>query len=188
MKSGAPVSLDTLLQLFEKNWIADGYESRGHEEKRRREGREVLTRFFEVNSVPAWTVPTFLERPFSLKIGQARVTGRIDRIDQLEDGTYEVIDYKTGSSKKDTDLERDLQLSLYALACRESLGIAVSRLSLYFIDDNVKISTTRTGEQLEQCRSEILELVEEMLKSDFQPTPGFHCRFCDFRLICPVAK
>jgi RecB family exonuclease len=133
-------------------------------------------------------VPTFLERPFSLKIGQARVTGRIDRIDQLEDGTYEVIDYKTGSSKKDTDLERDLQLSLYALACRESLGIAVSRLSLYFIDDNVKISTTRTGEQLEQCRSEILELVEEMLKSDFQPTPGFHCRFCDFRLICPVAK
>ena len=25
-----------------------------------------------------------------------------------------------------------------------------------------------------------------MKKSDFQPTPGFVCKFCDFRLICPV--
>ncbi len=186
MKQGAVPRLEHLLALFEKNWISEGFDNRGHEEKRKVEGREVLTKFFEVNSQPAWIIPAYLEKPFSLKIGEARVSGRIDRIDQLEDGTYEVIDYKTGSSKKDSDLKKDLQLSLYDIACRETLGIRVSKLSLYFIDDNVKVSTSRSDAQLEACRDEILELVEEMKKSDFQPTPGFVCKFCDFRLICPV--
>lgn len=186
MKGGAAPQLENLLSLFEKNWIHEGFDDRGHEEKRKSEGREVLKKFFEVNGAPAWVIPAFLEKPFSLKIGEARVGGRIDRIDKLADGTYEVIDYKTGSSKKDTDLKKDLQLSLYDIACREGLGIRVSKLSLYFIDDNVKVSTSRTDEQLEACRTEILELVEEMKKSDFAPTPGFVCKFCDFRLICPV--
>lgn len=184
ISSGTAPSLENLLSLFEKNWIHEGFDDRGHEEKRKSEGREVLKKFFEVNSVPEWVIPAFLEKPFSLKIGEARIGGRIDRIDKLEDGTYEVIDYKTGSSKKDTDLQKDLQLSLYDIACREGLGIHVSKLSLYFIDDNVKVSTSRTDEQLEACRHEILELVEEMKKSDFAPTPGFVCKFCDFRLIC----
>ena len=186
IKQGAVPQLEHLLELFEKNWITEGFDNRGHEEKRKVEGREVLTKFFEVNSQPAWIIPAYLEKPFSLKIGEARISGRIDRIDQLEDGTYEVIDYKTGSSKKDSDLKKDLQLSLYDIACRETLGIRVSKLSLYFIDDNVKVSTARTEKQLDDCRTEILELVEEMKESDFQPTPGFQCKFCDFRLICPV--
>ncbi len=186
LKQGAAVQLEHLLALFEKNWISEGFDNRSHEEKRKVEGRDVLTKFFEVNSQPAWIIPAYLEKPFNLKIGEARVSGRIDRIDLLEDGTYEVIDYKTGSSKKDTDLKKDLQLSLYDIACRETLGIRVSKLSLYFIDDNVKVSTSRTDAHLEDCGREILELVEEMKKSDFQPTPGFQCKFCDFRLICPV--
>ncbi len=186
IKQGITPQLAHLFELFEKNWLTEGYESKGHEEKRKIEGREVLAQFFEINSQPAWIIPAYLEHPFSLKIGEARITGRIDRVDKLEDGTYEVIDYKTGSSKKDSDLKKDLQLSLYDIACRETLGITISKLSLYFIDDNVKVSTARSEKQLDECRTEILELIEEMKKSDFQPTPGFPCKFCDFRLICPV--
>lgn len=186
IKNGISPTLAHLLELFEKYWVGAGYESRGHEEKRKQEGRDVLAKFFELNGQPQWIIPAFLEKPFSLKIGSARVTGRIDRIDLLPDGTYEVIDYKTGSSKKDSKIDKDLQLSLYALACRESLGINVSKLSLYFIDDNTKVSTTRNDEQLESCRDEVSALVDAMKKSDFTPTPGRHCVWCDFRLICPA--
>lgn len=80
----------------------------------------------------------------------------------------------------------DLQLTLYQIAAQESLGITVSKLSLYFIDDTVKMSTSRNEKQMEKCREEVLELVEKMKAADFAPTPGFACKFCDFKLICPV--
>ena len=40
----------------------------------------------------------------------------IDRIDRHPDGTIEITDYKTGRSKNQEDVDRDDQLSAYALA------------------------------------------------------------------------
>jgi len=54
------------------------------------------------------------------------------------------------------------------------------------VEDNEKISTERSDEQLDSLRDEVLDVITELKKSDFSPTPGFLCRFCDFRLICPA--
>ena len=75
-------------------------------------------------------IPEFLERQFMLEIGDLKLSGRIDRIDKLPDGTYEVIDYKTGSANKDA--KNDLQMTVYALACKEVFKIPVSKLTFYF--------------------------------------------------------
>ena len=146
----------------------------------------MLGAFYEKNSVPDFVVPYALEKNFSLKIGDVSLTGRIDRIDRLENGTFEVIDYKTGASKRDANLSKDLQLSLYALACRDILKIPVSKLSLYFLEDQEKNSTTRNDEQIESTKQEILKLGQDLQSSEFFPTPGFHCQFCEYRLICPA--
>jgi len=185
LKTGEGVSLEKLQVLYEKNWIPYGYENREHEDLRKKQGIEILKNYYEKNSNP-WIVPTHLERPFNLKIGDTLISGRIDRIDRLKDGTYEVIDYKTGRVKDYMNLQKDLQLSVYAWACRDILKISVSKLSLYYLEDNEKFSTTRTDEQIDQTKDEILEIIKEMESSNFSPIPGFHCRFCDFRPICPA--
>ena len=185
LKSGKDVSMDLLEELYEKNWLGLGYESKAHENTRMKRGLGVLKQFYESNSDP-WVVAAYLERPFNLKLGEYVVSGRIDRLDKLEDGTYEVIDYKTGKLKKGVNLDRDLQLSIYALACRDVFRVPVSKLSLYYIEDNEKVSTSRSNAQIEDLIENVDELVDQMKKSGFEPTPGFLCKFCEFRLVCPA--
>lgn len=174
-----------LRKFYDESWIPHGYESKELQMSQKEEGLKMLEKFY-AHENKNLIIPAFLEKSFTLKIGDTTFTGRIDRIDQLPDGTYEVIDYKTGSTK-DKNLKKDLQMSIYALACKEFLKIPVSRLSLYFLENLEKVSTTRSEKDLEACKEEILEYVEELKKTDFAPTPGFHCSFCDYRLICPVA-
>ncbi len=185
IKKGDDVNLVKLKELYEESWIPYGFDSKEHETIRYEKGLEILAKFYETNSKP-WIIPAFLERPFNLKLGQYMLSGRIDRIDKLEDGTYEVIDYKTGRMKSNPNLKNDLQLSIYALACRDIFGIEVSKLSLYFLEDNEKISTERTDDQLSKIVDDVEGTISELKKSDFNPTPGFLCRFCDYRLICPA--
>ena len=54
--------------------------------------------------------------------GSARtwLRGRVDRVDRLPDGGYELIDYKTGRPKSAAQLRDDVQLSLYAVGAREA--------------------------------------------------------------------
>src|SRR6185503_8859925 len=70
---------------------------------------------------------------------QIRVRGRIDRIDRHSDGTYEVIDYKTGMLwrphfKNEFDRGTLLQHAIYAEAARNILasGAHVAQSSYYF--------------------------------------------------------
>ncbi len=187
VKSGLPVSKDILKELYEKNWIPYGYESKSHELARKKSGLASLSMFYDLNSSP-WIIPAYLERGFKLKIGNFVFSGRIDRIDVLDDGTYEVIDYKTGKIKSEMNPKKDLQLSLYALACKKAFGISISRLSLYFIESNQKVSTTRSDQDLLKAEKEIGDLVSRMQTSDFAPTPGYVCSFCEFRLLCYAAQ
>lgn len=189
VQKGEQVNLDLMKELYAKHWIGTGYDSKAHENLRKQKGWDILKSFYEKNShvtPQGFAVPAFLERNFNLKIGNVLFTGRIDRIDRLPDGTYEVIDYKTGTMKRDSKLDKDLQLSLYALACRDVFRIPVSSLCLYFLEDNLKVSTTRTDEQLESLKQDLRKVVGDMQTSDFQPTSGFHCQFCDYRLVCPA--
>lgn len=186
LKQGKEANLDKLHELYEKNWIPYGYESRAHHNARKHQGLNIMKDYYEVNS-DDWKIPEMLERAFNLKVGKYAFSGRIDRIDKLNDGTYEVIDYKTGTSKKNAKLEKDLQLSLYALACRDVYGIEASKLSLYFLEDNEKQSTTRTNEELDKAEEEICAKADALMNSDFEATPGFACKFCEYRLICNKA-
>ncbi len=124
-----------------------------------------------------------------------RISGYIDRIDRLPGGSLDVVDYKTGRSKAQADVDADEQLSLYALAMREGavrdpatnepLGTP-SRLSLYFTEEALEVSTTRTDAQLDAVRDGVIALARRIRSGDFAATPGFFtCQWCDYRRICP---
>jgi len=114
------------------------------------------------------------------------ITGLIDRIDRLPSGGTEVIDYKTGSPKSQKSVDESLQLSIYALACRDALKLGTpKRVTLYFTESATRMSTVRTDEQLDLARPDILARVGRMRAGDFTATPGKVCGWCDYRAMCP---
>lgn len=187
LMKGNEVFLELMQNLYEKNWISQGYESKAHENARKKKGYEILTNYYKENS-KNWIVPIFIEKPFNLKIADYTLTGRIDRIDKIEDDTCEIIDYKTGKLKKNINLKKDLQLSIYALAGQNAYNLPISKLSLYYLENNKKVHTERTNEQLDKACAEIQSLANKINEGNYKATPGHDCQYCEYRRICNKAK
>jgi DNA helicase-2/ATP-dependent DNA helicase PcrA len=188
LKEGQSPSLARLKTLYQQHWIPLGYLNASHQSERKQKGWQILEQFY-AGQTEAWTIPDSLEKPFTLKMPSGLVlSGRIDRIDRLPDGTYEVIDYKTGQLKPSLKIDKELQLSIYALACEKVLKLPVSKLSLYYLEDNQKLSTTRSSQQLIETAMELEELASELAQSSFEATPSpMICKMCDYRLLCSKA-
>ncbi len=115
-----------------------------------------------------------------------RIYGGIDRIDRLPGGGIEVIDYKTGKISSQKGVDENLQLTIYALACRDALGLGTpERVTLYFTESATRLSTVRTDEQLDLAREELLARVLPIRAGEFTATPGRPCEWCDYRAMCP---
>ncbi len=115
--------------------------------------------------------------------------GRVDRVDVLPDGSYELIDYKTGHAKTAAELRDDIQLSLYAIAAREAWQLESSRQSYYYLLDDRRVAVPRTEGGEEWVREAVLRVGEGILAQDFEPTPSpAACRLCDYRIVCPAAE
>ena len=115
------------------------------------------------------------------------IVGSIDRIDRLSSGGIEIVDYKTGNVTSQKGVDESLQLSIYALACRDVLGLGTpERVTLYFTESALRLSTTRTDDQLDAARADVLARVSRMRAGEFGATPSADaCRYCDYRAMCP---
>ncbi len=188
VKAGTTPTKDLLIDLLDKRWSPLGYGDKHYEAKMKKRGRELLEGFYDKGFDPK-RIPMDLEASFNIHITpKLTLGGRIDRVDMLPGGKIEIIDYKTGQTPKGKDVRRDMQLTVYALAATES-GVYGKKpedviVSFYFFEDQTKISATRTEDQLRHAKEEISMRADEISKSDFRPTPGKHCDFCEFRLIC----
>ncbi len=115
-----------------------------------------------------------------------RIHGSIDRIDRLPGGGIEVIDYKTGKISSQKGVDENLQLTIYALACRDALGLGTpERVTLYFTESATRLSTARTDAQLDAARDELLARVRPIRAGAFTANPGKACDWCDYRAMCP---
>ena len=100
---------------------------------------------------------------------------------------YELIDYKTSRPRTAEQLQEDIQLSLYALAARESWQLqAASRAYYYVLDDLIVRLPPDTDAQ--RVTDTVLEVGEGIMAQRFEPTPSrAACSICDFRIVCPAA-
>jgi len=179
-----------LLKILKQNWLSQGYSSKQHEQNALTQARKYLTEFYN-QAFDFKLKPLALESSFKIKLANDLwVGGRIDRIDQLADGSLEIIDYKTGSVMDQKQANKSLQMTIYALAATNP-GIYKQapeqvKLSFYFFDGQQKVTTTRTKAQLMTAKKEILDIRDQIQTSDFQAQSNYLCQFCDYKLLCPA--
>ena len=148
-----------------------------------------LTRYHE-RSQSEESEPVWFERAFTFKLGPHLLRGRVDRVDRLPGGEYELIDYKTGRPKTPGQLADDVQLSLYAVGAREAWSLEASQQAYYYLLDDQKVAVPRCRAIGPSGSREVaMEVADGILSQGFEPTPSFAaCSLCDYRLVCPAAE
>jgi RecB family exonuclease len=131
---------------------------------------------------------------FPLRGGSIRLQGRIDRIDEHEDGLL-VLDYKTGSKYgltwgKTFDGARRIQHALYMHAAHALLARTVIRMEYRFPTVKGRNDSARYDSHSVAAGSDMIaELLDLVAAGTFSPTDrADDCRFCDFRAVCRVTQ
>ncbi len=174
--------------IFEKNWIDEWYETKKQREEYYKIGKKIIKNFYEEFSKNPPKILKLendlaLEVPFNLKIDDNKIIGVIDRIDE-KNGEVVITDYKTGNSKDRLDAENKEQLIIYQIAAEEIFNISPKELTYYYLNDGKKVSFLGTEKEKIILKEKISEEIQKIKKSNFQPTPGWQCKYCDFKDIC----
>ncbi|MEA2391067.1 MAG: ATP-dependent helicase UvrD/PcrA [Solirubrobacteraceae bacterium] len=181
-------SLPELHGLLDAAWRRGGFSDSEQERQLRQKAVAALNRYFErfqdEESEPVW-----FERSFSFRMGPHLLRGRVDRVDRLPDGGYELIDYKTGVPKSPGELKDDVQLSLYAVGAREAWELEAPRQSYYYVLDDAKVPVDRDEADREWITGTVHDVADGILAQGFEPTPSYSaCSRCDYRIVCPAAE
>ena len=179
-------TVEKMMELFESCWRRGGFGDSDRERELHVKARAALVlyhRRLEAHEAePAW-----FERSFSFKLGPHHLRGRVDRVDKLADGAYELIDYKTSRPRTAEQLADDVQLSLYAVGARESWEVEAERLSYYYVLDDLKVPVPSAEMDPDWIARVVAEVGEAIMAQRFEPTPSPSvCRLCDYRIACPA--
>jgi len=196
VKTGEKPTEKLIYEVLEKNWVKEGFSGKTHEKKFFEKGRLYLSGFLK-QGFNRQSLPVVMEEPFTIPLDDKkgkgiRVGGKIDRVDVLPDGSIEIIDYKTGATiPSQAEVDNNLQLSFYALAATNIPNKPFGKkpeqvkLSLYFLDQQEKLSTVRSAAQLEKAVQEIFAVREKIEKSDFKCSGHMFCQNnCEYSLLC----
>jgi len=187
--AGAETPLAVLHDVFRRQWMADGFLTRQHEELRLREGLDALEAFHSFEQADD-APPAHVERRFSVPIEGFRLIGVFDRIDRAGD-TGTIIDYKTAAIETQQQAQKRTkesgQLAIYALAYTKLFGQPPSFLELRFLTPAVLVGRIPYSDALvDRAMTDLRETSRGIRSSSFPATPAYQaCRYCAYASICP---
>ena len=188
LRKGVRVGFDEVAAIFRREWTSAGFEDRHQEDLYLADGLEQL-RAFHSSTLAAPPQVTGQEKRFTVHCENGvELIGRMDQINRIAAGEVEIIDYKTGKPKSESHADKDAQLSIYALAAREVLDVNPVRLVYYNLQNNQCVSASREEKQLKELRDMIQEVAADIRARDFPARPGFVCKNCEYRSLCPTQE
>ncbi|MDH5388588.1 MAG: PD-(D/E)XK nuclease family protein [Gammaproteobacteria bacterium] len=148
---------------------------------------------WQIQQQKNWSVYSTEENIEKQTAASTIIFGRLDRVDQNHienNGEHCIIDYKTGSSAKqdDVDCGENIQLTTYSL-----LDEAASNIIYLILDDSknkVKPGATLSGEALDSIKQDVLyrlKIMLDMIKQKKElPAWGdtITCNYCSFEGLC----
>jgi RecB family exonuclease len=158
--------------------------------------RQDLLRFQEGYRV----CPDFIEKTLEAELSRGRysIWGRIDRVDKAPDGSYSLIDYKTGYIPKDRahfeeEAYGEVQLGFYGLLLKHALpGARIESLSYFDVGGDGRLKSVvhddEVSDYLEGFETHLVEFLDRFnekqelsLAADLET-----CTFCPYDVICRI--
>jgi len=188
--NGQAVRLEDLIRAYEGAWKNVGFLSREHEERRFEAGREALRLFIEREDASG-IVPKLIEEKFSFVLGNNRVAGRWDRVDE-RNGEIVIVDFKSSEVfQQEAAVRRakeSLQLAIYSMAYVKVFDRLPDGIELHFLESGLVGKASVTEKMLKKTEEKIHKAAEGIRRRDYTATPGYQaCKYCAYADICPSA-
>lgn len=189
-------TLEQAMEHFSNSWNPAVFENQDEERAAFSQGIQIIQNYYQKNNPANFNIVD-LESRFQIEIGDEKdrhiISGIIDRIDRTEDG-FEIIDYKTTKKMPSQEkVDNDMQLSVYLQAFlsrypKEIEHLDKLKVSLYFLKHGVKLSASRTLEQLKKSEQAFLDTIKLIEEEKFEPNITPLCDWCGYQNICPMWK
>ena len=191
-KDGKEISKKIGYDLLEKYWDSTTYSSDFKENQDKIRAKKMISNFVTwAKKNPHKVIG--VELPFQLKLSGIPIRGKIDRLEQDENGNYYVVDYKTGKCyETDSSISENIQMNLYALAIEEKFKKLPLQSSLYYVDDDKMIKYVISDRRsVDDFKLKLEGVITSILNEEFEANPlqgAWTCRWCSYKNICDEAQ
>jgi RecB family exonuclease len=182
---GGGGDLAKLLDCHDANWSHAGFSTPQEQMEWHRKGQRILELYFSQEQERRSEIVA-VEKDFLFPLDPHVVRGTIDRIDRLPDGEIEVIDYKSHLDMVgEEEAAQNLQLGIYGLGVKESLGLTATYLTLYYVAAGKKVTVEYDPSRDEEICELIVRVADLIVYAKgFKPDTAY-CPSCDFKTTCP---
>jgi RecB family exonuclease len=188
--------LAELERRLDEQWAALDFGARWFAANERRRASRILARLVEWLRNSRTTLQLVdIERPFAADVGDALLTGRVDRLERDRDGRLVVVDLKTGKQKvKGEDLAVHPQLGAYQVAVEagafgadeQSGGALLVQLAAPGKDPQQFQPPLADADDPEWITNEIAYVADRLRGSEFTARVNSACGYCDLQKCCPL--
>jgi RecB family exonuclease len=177
------------LAALEEGWIEAGYQSQEEMDQALAEGRTIVAEYVEaVQRAPITSQTVFIEKTLRMDMGEFVLLGRLDRLDQTEDGWLDIIDYKSGRrGVTEEEVAHDLAMSIYQLLVRHHYPEQKVRATIIALRVGERASASLADDEAASLAEDLTALGAEILSRDYEgiiPVGKDLCHRCDFLALC----
>jgi len=178
-----------VLAAYDESWIDAGFSSAEEMAEAYGEGKQILERHVAATlERPEAAKTLFVERQLRHDFGDFVLIGRLDRVDEYEDGTLEVVDYKSGrESVSEEDIAADIAMNCYQLLLRKKYPDHPVRARIFALRSASSAVHAMTEAEMEEFERDIALLARMILTENFderRPVRLPLCAHCDFLPAC----
>jgi RecB family exonuclease len=183
------MTMEEVATTYEENWVDAGFSSQDEMMDAYGEGLAILRQHVQTEKVRPRIGRTFLlEKTLRLDLGDFDLIGRLDRVDEMPDGSLEVIDYKSGrETVSEDEVAGHLPMAIYQLLLRRTYPERLARATIVALKTQARASFCHSDADLAALEADLRVLGAEILRDDYfdlEPRPKRLCHSCDFLPLC----
>ena len=154
------------------------------------QSRSLLHNYFKLED-PRSVYASRLEWWVEYELPEVHLRGIIDRVEETEDGSWVLTDYKTGRIPGETrELAAFFGLNFYALVCWRAFGVMPKEIRLVYLSDPAILTLNPYERRLVAFERQMQALGKAVRRAvemdDWRPRPSPLCMGCSFQPLCPA--
>ena len=185
---GEETSEEQAAELLEMHWEDDAFDSKKSSDENKKGAREMIRAVVARDKDMAQdrSAVVGVEKKFKVRLDENLMFGgKMDRIDKASDGSYTVIDYKTGRPRDVRKISENVQMNMYAMGTESVYGKLPTKAMQLYVPDLKEVSFGVEAGQVDEQRRRIAGVAKAALRGEFSPTPSSKaCHGCSYLDIC----